>query len=284
MTTGCGDCRMRTKARLTITLPKDLLKQVDRQIDGQSIRNRSHAIETLVRRSLTPVVTTAAILAGGRDIDGENPALRPVQDRKLIHIMVSHLVEYGIRNLVILAGKQEEQFRQALGDGSGSGTIIQYAEETLPLGTAGALKAAASYLDQGPFLVVHGDVLTDINLSDFVNFHNNENRLATIAVKPRSAEPKYGKVMLQGNRITDFYDEDRSEGISIINTGVYLFEPEVLSLLVEGQPAKLENDVFPRLALMGELSAFLFQGIWFDISEPDDYARAQERWQRERRY
>ena len=63
-----------------------------------------------------------------------------------------------------------------------------------------------------------------------------------------------------------------------------LYTPEVLSLLVEGQPAKLENDVFPRLALMGELSAFLFQGIWFDISEPDDYARAQERWQRERRY
>jgi NDP-sugar pyrophosphorylase family protein len=152
------------------------------------------------------------------------------------------------------------------------------------MGTAGALKAAEEYLAHGPFLVVHGDVLTNINLPDFVNFHNNEKRMATIAVKPRNAEPKYGKVMLQGNRITDFFDEDRSEGISIINTGVYLFEPELLSLLVEGQVAKLEKDVFPRLAEMGELSAFLFQGIWFDISEPENYSRAQDRWQREGRF
>jgi len=274
---------MRSKARLTITLPKDLLKQVDRQIDGHSIRNRSHAIETLIRRSLAPVVSTAVILAGGRYTAGENPSLRLVKDRKLIQITVDLLVDYGIRNLIVLAGKQEEAIRRVLGEGSG-GTTIEYNQEPIPLGTAGALKTAEEMLTDGPFLVVHGDVLTNINLSDFVNFHFNEKRLATIAVKPRNAEPKYGKVMLQGNRITDFFDEDRSEGISIINTGVYLFEPEVLSLLVEGQAAKLEKDVFPRLAEMGELSAFLFQGFWFDISEPEDFALAQERWQREGRF
>jgi NDP-sugar pyrophosphorylase family protein len=274
---------MRSKARLTITLPKDLLKQVDRQIDGHSIRNRSHAVETLIRRSLTPVVTTAVILAGGRYAPGENPSLRQVKDRKLIQITVNLLIDYGIRNLIVLAGEHEEAIRRVIGEGSG-GIAIKYTQETIPLGTAGALKTAEEALAQGPFLVVHGDVLTNIDLADFVNFHFNENRLATIAVKPRNAEPKYGKVMLQGNRITDFYDEDRSEGISIINTGVYLFEPEVLSLLVEGQAAKLEKDVFPRLAEMGELSAFLFQGFWFDISEPEDYALAQERWQRDGRY
>jgi NDP-sugar pyrophosphorylase family protein len=275
---------MRSKARLTITLPKDLLNQVDRQIDGHSIRNRSHAIETLIRRSLTPVVTTAVILAGGQNDGREIPALRSIQDRKLIHIAISHLVDYGIRNLVILAGNNEEQVRRVLGNGASTGVAIQYAQEGTPLGTAGALKAAEELLAQGPFIVMHGDVLTNINLSEFVNFHNNERRMATIAVKPRNAEPKYGKVMLQGNRITDFYDEDRSEGISIINTGVYLFEPELLSLLAEGQTAKLEKDVFPRLAVMGELSAFLFQGIWFDISEPENYSLAQDRWQREGRY
>jgi NDP-sugar pyrophosphorylase family protein len=275
---------MRSKARLTITLPKDLLNQVDRQIDGHAIRNRSHAIETLIRRSLTPVVTTAVILAGGQNDGGEIPALRSIQDRKLIHIAISHLVDYGIRNLVILAGNNEEQVRRVLGNGASTGVAIQYAQEGKPLGTAGALKAAEELLAQGPFIVMHGDVLTNINLSEFVNFHNNERRMATIAVKPRNAEPKYGKVMLQGNRITDFYDEDRSEGISIINTGVYLFEPELLSLLAEGQAAKLEKDVFPRLAVMGELSAFLFQGIWFDISEPENYSLAQDRWQREGRY
>jgi len=127
MTLDCGDYLMRSKARLTITLPKDLLKQVDRQIDGHSIRNRSHAVETLIRRSLTPVVTTAAILAGGNYQEGDNPALKPIQDRRLIHITVNHLLDYGIRHLVILAGKQEESVRSALGDGTGTGLTIQYA-------------------------------------------------------------------------------------------------------------------------------------------------------------
>ncbi len=284
MTLGCGDLLMRKKARLTITLPEDLLNQVDRQIDGYSIRNRSHAVETLIRRSLTPVVATAVILVGGTSKRGELAALQPIHDRRLIHIMVNHLSDYGIRNLIVLAGRQEEAIRNALGDVVGTGITLHYAKEDVQLGTGGALKLAEGYLTRGPFLVVHGDVLSDINLTDFVNFHNNENRIATIAVKPRNAEPKYGKVMLQGNRITDFIDEDRSEGISIINTGVYIFEPEILSLLDEGQVAKLETDIFPRLAEMGELSAFLFQGIWFDISAPENYLLAQERWQHDGRY
>lgn len=284
MTLGCGDFLMRKKARLTITLPEDLLNQVDRQIDGYTIRNRSHAVETLIRRSLTPIVTTAVILVGGKSKNGEIAALQPIHDRRLIHIMVNHLSDYGIRNLVVLAGKQEEAIRNALGDGVSTGITIHYEKEDLPLGTAGALKLAEGYLSRGPFLVVHGDIITNINLTDFVDFHNNENRIATMAVKPRNAEPKYGKVMLQGNRITDFFDEDRSEGISIVNTGVYMFEPEILSLLDGGQVAKLETDVFPRLAEMGELSAFLFQGIWFDISAPENYLLAQERWQRDGRY
>ena len=105
MTLGCSDLLMRKKARLTITLPEDLLNQVDRQIDGYSIRNRSHAVETLIRRSLTPVVTTAVILVGGNSKGGELAALQPIHDRRLIHIMVNHLSDYGIRNMIVLALK-----------------------------------------------------------------------------------------------------------------------------------------------------------------------------------
>lgn len=285
MTSGCGDRQMRSKARLTITLPRDLLRQVDRLVDGYNVRNRSHAVETLIRRSLNPVVTTAVILAGGnKSKNGRYPATQSIRGQKLINITARHFIDYGISELVVLAGDQEPVVRTALGDGVSAGITIRYLREDKPLGTAGALKLAEEFLSYGPFLVVHGDILTNISLPDFVDFHNRENRLATIAVKPRTAEPKYGKVMLQGNRITDFYDEDRSEGISIVNTGVYMFEPEVLSLISEGQIANLESDVFPRLAEMGELSAFLFQGIWFDISAPEDYQLASERWQQEGRF
>ena len=132
---------MRRKARLTITLPNDLLGQIDRQIDGKVIRNRSHAIETLIRQSLSPAVSTAAILAGGQQAGEENPALKELLDKKLIQIIVSLLIEHGIRRVIMLAGAAEREIRELLGDGTG-GVRFHYVEETVPLGTAGALKAA----------------------------------------------------------------------------------------------------------------------------------------------
>ncbi len=120
--------------------------------------------------------------------------------------------------------------------------------------------------------------MTNINLADFIEFHKHENTLATIAVKPREAERTYGKVLLQGNKITDFSETNQSEGISIVNTGVYLLQPDALKLIELDPPAHFEKDLFPKLAAIHELSAFIFQGIWFDISTSDSYRLAQARW------
>ncbi len=274
---------MRSKARLTITLPQDLLRQIDRLIDKQTIRNRSHAIEMLVRQSLRPQVETAVLLAGGQLQDGPPPALLSINKRKLISLTIEHLARYGVTDFIILAGQNEAAIRAVIGEGESWGVTVSYVREDYPLGTGGALKLAEQRLQNGPFLVVHGDILTSINIADFIDFYQNEKTLAAIAVKPRQAERNYGQVILQGNRITDFYENGRDVGISIVNTGVYLLQPRVLSLIPEGQPAKLETDVFPRLAEMGELSAFFFQGVWFDISAPENYQKAQARWNCERR-
>lgn len=270
---------MRSKARLTITLPADLLAEIDRMIDKRTVRNRSHAIELLLRESLKPTVSTAVLLAGGSSDMEQLPALLPIQGQALIVQTVNHLIAHGICSFVILAGQNEPLIRGLLGNGKYMGAEIYYVGEAQPMGTAGALKAAEGYLLDQPFLVFHADILTDINIADFVKFHSSQNKLATIAVKPRQAESDYGKVMLEGSEITDFIPESQDQGISIVNTGVYLFEPEVLSLIGSGTTTRLETDVFPKLAKMGELSAFLFQGIWFDISRSSNYESAQIRWQ-----
>lgn len=271
---------MRSRTRLTITLPPDLLAQIEQLIDGHTVRNRSHAIEQLIRQSLAPTVSKAVLLAGGRRGNGQVPALATIQGQALISLTINNLRSYGIHTFIILAGQNEPAIRDCLRGGESHGVAIRYVPEEQPLGTAGALKLAASYLTGGPFLVLHADVLTNINVSDFIRFHLDEKTLATMAVKPRQFEPNYGKVMLQGNHITDFYEASRDQGISIINTGVYLFDPEVLGLIEDGRPSNLESDVFPKLAGLGELCAFLFQGIWFDISTPENYQAAQARWQR----
>lgn len=269
---------MRKKARLTITLSRDLLRQIDRMVDERTVRSRSHAIESLLRQSLTPAVSTAVILAGGSPKGKTLPALAPIDGQPLIRQQVEHLQSYGVRTVLILAGPHEPAIRRELGEGT-PGLRVIYVPETESLGTAGALKLAEPHLQGLPlFLVLHGDVLTDIDIADFVAFQQKENRLASIAVKPRQAERNLGKVLLQGNRITDFLQAGPDQSISIVNTGVYLLRPDVLSLIEAHHAAKLETEIFPRLASMGELSAFLFQGIWFDISSPAKYHLAQERW------
>lgn len=204
----------------------------------------------------------------------------PIQGQPLILRTVNHLLAHGIRTFVILAGENEQPIRDVLGHGDYMGAKIHYVEETEPLGTGGALKAAEHYLATSAFLVFHADILTDINVADLVKFHFGQKKLATIAAKPRPSNPGYGKVMLEGSQITEFTTDSQDHDISIVNTGVYLFESEILEYIEEGAAVNLETAVFPELASQGQLSAFLFQGIWFDISHPRNYELAQLRWKK----
>ncbi len=273
----------RSKARLTITLSPDLLDRVDRLIGTGELVNRSQAIETLLRRSLRPTVTTAVILAGGDHGGGEIPALAPIGGQSLVASTILHLAEFGIRSFVVLAGPYKPDIERLVGNGENLGVRITHLSERSRRGTAGALKLAQDHVGKDPFLVIHGDVLTDIDIADFIAFHLHENTIATIAVKPRQSEKRYGQVLLQGNRITNFFDDGGDAGISIVNTGVYLFQPAIFGMIEQDKTSQLEEDVFPRLAHMGELSAFLFQGIWYDISSPKNYRKARLRW-REKQY
>lgn len=268
---------MRTRHRLTITLPHDIVSALDSAVDGKTIRNRSHAIEYLLRAGLPTVPETAILLAGSHTTTPNHPAFKKIAGKCLLDITLDHLKQYGVKKVLICASAHESRFRAHLKTNQPLGLTIDYVGERKPLGTAGILKKAAATLKR-PFLVLHGDVLTDLNLSDFAAFHRSEGTLATMAVKPRMGEKKYGQVFLQGNRIIKFLSKS-NQGISIVNTGIYVLEPEVVDRIPFRTPANLETDVFPILAEKGELSAFIFQGVWFDISKPENYQEAQRRWQ-----
>ncbi len=266
------------KVRLTITIPEDLLHLVDTRVDKRSIRNRSHAVEHLLRKALTASVQTAVLLAGGR-ADRPPEALKRVHNRPLIQHTLEHLKVHGITSLVVCAGPHTAAIQAALSDNTWGIRVVFVTGEESPLGTAGALKLAEPHLGQAPFLVVHDDVLTTLNLTDFIAFHFEQQTLATMAVKPRMSEEKYGQVFLQGNKIIQFLKSGRSEGISIVNTGMYVLQPQVFQYIQPGIVSTLESEVFPQLAAQRELSAFIFQGLWHDISSAVHYEAALEQWQ-----
>lgn len=240
--------------RLTITLRKDILKKVDQLIDGTSIRNRSHAIETLISRSMMPKIDTALILAGGKDI-----WLKPLEST------VNLLKNNGITNIIFTIGPKGNKIRSFFGDGSKFGVRIRYSEERNRLGTAGSLRNA-SHLISGSFVTIHGDILTKINLLDLLNFHSQQNLTATMALTTAKDIETHGNVSLQGTKIRQFHEKPKaSESLSLlINAGVYVFEPSIFSYIPKTGPSFLEEEIFPKLAQEGQLSGFSFSEQWVE--------------------
>ncbi len=267
---------MRRKSPLTITLSNDTLKKVDSYIDGKQIRSRSHAIEHLITKSLSPRVDTAILLAGGRRKEIYGP-LATISGRSLIVKLINDLKSCGITNLIICAGNNKAKIKKEIEKEILSGVKITFVDEKGNPGGAGAVKNAKKYITSDPFLVIHTDILIGINYSDFIDFHEREKTIATIAVKPRIAEESYGKVILQGNKITEFMTNNDG-GISIVNVGAYIFTSEIFKYIPTKTPASFEKDVFPHLSQEDQLTAFLFQGIWFDISNQKTLTEAQRRY------
>lgn len=267
---------MRTKNRLTITLPKDILSKIDSTIDGSIIRNRSHAIESLIRQSLKNPIETAVILTGG-DKYSENTALKTIDGRMLVHIIISQLVKAGMKKIIVCTGKDGDFLKDAIGDGRQFGCEVSYVKESSPTGTGGAIKKAEKHIDEDNFLVIHGDVISNLNFESFTNFHIQEGTIATIVVMPKKGDKSFGKVLIEGNQIIEFFEKTESKGIDIINTGIYLFHKAIFQRLTSKE-CRMEKEVFPMLAKEKQLTAFLFQGYWQDISSPKEYKLASNAW------
>ncbi len=267
------------KQRLTITLSESVLKKVDHYIDGIQIRNRSHAIENLLESSFSPSIDTAVILAGGAKHVNDNPTLKKIGDRYVLAIMLERLREVGIAKVIICAGEEGVAIQKVFGDGSQVGLQMVYSHEKTPLGTAGALKNVDKYIDSEAFLVMHGDVLCDLDLEALISFHLNENTIATMVVKPAMGATEYGQVVLEGNKIIQFLPSSEDKGISIINTGMYVVKSELFGLIPNVSPLLLEKDIFPLLSSKRELSAFVFQGFWYDVTSNETYSEAAKQWE-----
>jgi mannose-1-phosphate guanylyltransferase len=162
--------------------------------------------------------------------------------------------------------------RNVLGDGSAFGIRLRYVEEPRPLGTGGALKFAEPLLDDG-FLMLNGDVLTDIDLSAQIAQHERTGARATLALTPVDDPSSYGLVRtLDDGAVTEFVEKPSPDQIDTqnISAGAYVLDRSVLGLLEPDEPASIERDVFPRLVGEG-LYGYESDAYWLDIGTPARY-------------
>ena len=278
-----------SRKRITITINQSLINLLDETIDGAKIRNRSHAIEYLLSKSLLPQVAKAVILAGGRGLKMrpftyEMPkSLISVKGRPILEHTIELLRENNIRDIVISIGYLGEKIRTYFGDGSRFGVKINYVEQGLngEAGTGGALAAVRHLINDQAFIMMHGDVLADINLIDLMEFHRNQNKIATMALTTVKDSSPWGVVKLHGMEIKEFREKPKdNENLSrLINAGIYILEPNIFDYFPKRSKSfRLEKVVIPHLAEARQLAGFMFEGKWFDIGTPEIYERVIKEW------
>ena len=194
------------------------------------------------------LVMQALILAGGegtrlRPLTSTVPKpVVPLVDRPFIRFMLDWLRSHGVDDVVMSCGHLASGVRNVLGDGSAFGIRLRYVEEPRPLGTGGALKYAEPLLDER-FLMLNGDVLTDIDLTAQIAQHERTGATATLALTPVEDPSAYGLVRTRkGGEVTEFVEKPSPDQIDTnnISAGAYVLERSVLGA-ARGRPARLDR-------------------------------------------
>lgn len=274
------------KERVTLTLDANILADVDGRVDGHKIKNRSHAIELLLMQALgnAEMPKVAIILAGGvgkrlQPITFEIPKpLVLVHDRTLLEHQFDLFKRHGIKNIIISVGYKGDKIKHAIGDGKRFGVNVSYVEESKPLGTAGPIKLAKQFIT-GTFVAENADELKDIDLHDMYLFHKENKATVTIALTTVDNPSAYGVAKMQGGKILEFVEKPKKDEApsNLINSGLYMMEPEVLDYIGEGF-TMLEKDAFPKLASEGKLFGYPFSGQWYNTGTLELYEKAIKEW------
>jgi mannose-1-phosphate guanylyltransferase len=225
----------------------------------------------------------AVLLAGGyatrlRPLTITRPKpLLPVLGKPLIYWLVELLSRAGVREVVVSVRYMSQQIREALGNGVGMGVSVTYVEENSPLGDAGPLRLVDEVVGlDSTFLVVYGDVFTDVDVARVVELHRRSGAIATLTAVPVENPERYGILEVgEDGRVVSFVEKPTYRPRSnLANAGVYVFEPEVLKYVERGRRQKIAVDLIPRILRAGPVYAYVHRGLWFDIGVPDDYLRA----------
>ena len=227
----------------------------------------------------------AVILAGGegtrlRPLTSNQPKpMMPVANRPMMEHIIRLLADHGFDDIVVTVAFLANQIRTYFGDGSDFGVRMRYATEDSPLGTAGSVANAAEELDD-TFLVISGDVLTDIDLTSFVKAHRAAGAAASIALKRVEDPVEFGIVITREDGSIERFLEKPTWGqvfSDTINTGIYVLEPEVFEFIARDEVVDFSGDVFPAMLDRGlTLQGHVAEGYWEDVGTLEAYLRAHQ--------
>jgi len=226
----------------------------------------------------------AVIMAGGegtrlRPLTSNQPKpMLPVVNRPMMEHVVALLRRHGFTEIVVTVAFLADHIRAYFGDGSEFGVHIDYVAEETPLGTAGSVANAAEVIGDETFLVISGDVLTDVDLTSIVDYHRSVGAKATIGLVEVDNPLEFGIVITRPDGSIERFLEKPGWGqvfSDTINTGIYVLEPDVLARVARDRPVDFSGEVFPGLLEDGEpVFGRVLEGYWGDVGTLEAYLQA----------
>jgi len=226
----------------------------------------------------------AVIIAGGlgtrlRPLTNTTPKpIVPVVNRPFVVHQIELLARHGATEVILNLHYLSEEVKKALGDGREWGIKLHYSIEDQPLGTAGAVKNAEEFFDDGPLVIFNGDVLTDFNVSAIAAYHQEKKALVTLTLTEVEDPTAFGLILTDTDgRVTKFIEKPSWDMVTThnINAGLYIVDPKIFRQVPKGQPYSFERELYPSLLEQGApIYGYPSKDYWLDIGNPLKYKEA----------
>jgi len=203
--------------------------------------------------------------------------LMPIGDYPIIEVILRQLKRCGFERVTICTGYLHELIHTYLNSNHTLGLEISYTHEDAPLGTIGPLRLVENLDDT--FLVMNGDILTDINYQDLINTHLKRGSIATVATHQREVHIDFG--VLEQNKDLEIIEfREKPTYHFNVNMGIYIFSKRILDYIPADTSLGFDQLIYTLAAKNEIVYAYPHKGYWLDIGKPDDYARSIEEFER----
>jgi NDP-sugar pyrophosphorylase family protein len=199
--------------------------------------------------------------------------LLPIGEKAVLEIQIEHLKVHGFNEIYLATNYKSDYIENFFGDGSRYGVKLIISREEMRLGTAGPLTLLKSKLTE-PFVVMNGDILSNINLTDFYNFAIRQSTLLSISIKKIIMPYLFGNIFFKDNFVTGI--EEKPDIITFALAGIYIMKPDIFNFIPENEYYGMDSLIKQMLSAQSPISKYELNEYWLDIGRIDDFESAQK--------